>query len=149
MPAFTTTPNAFLSQFVRPFADKVGAIPAYNTFVGAVSFAMTLLGQDMDQEITFTIPNPFPSSGGGGGGGGGGNASPPNLLPPIPSLQPIDPALVLNQLAEALSAAERVLNKENLAIGGATAEVNVVVQVGGLAGANATLKINLGPTPRG
>ena len=45
--------------------------------------------------------------------------------------------------------AEKILNSENLAIGGASAEINVVVSVGGLAGANATLKINLGPTPRG
>lgn len=142
MPQIKIAPDTYLETYVRPLAAVFGdaGIVAYNVFKATLG-----VGVDLTKEISFNIPNPFPDLGDGGGGGAG----PPNLLPPIPVLQPIDPQLAVTQIAQAVREAEKILNSENLAIGGATAEINVVVSVGGVAGANATLKINLGPTPRG
>jgi hypothetical protein len=141
MPKYSTTANDFLTKFVRPFAEFAGVLPAYETFKLAVPPALALLGKDMDDKIEFIIPDPFLDAGSGGGE--------VTLPAPPPGLAPIDPTEVLTAIAAAMGEAEKILNAENLAIGGATAEVNVVVSIGGLAGANANLKINLGPTPRG
>ncbi|MGF1627533.1 MAG: hypothetical protein ACFCVH_21855 [Alphaproteobacteria bacterium] len=140
MPQIEITPNEYLDTFVKPLVQRLGgaATGAYTVFVGALNAAF-----DLDKKIGFTIPNPFPPPPDSGGSG-----EPPNLLPPLPSLQPIDPEEVLKGVARAVRDAEKLLNTQNLAIGGATAEVTLVVQVGGIAGANATLKISIGPTPR-
>lgn len=142
MPQIEITPNDFLDDYVKPMANKVGVGGApYEAFKAAVGFAV-----DLDEVIKFSIPNPFPAPPGSGDEGDG--AGPPNLLPPLPSLQPIDPSSALKSIAKAIRDAEKLLNAENLAIGGASAEVTLVVEVGGLAGANTTFKINIGPTPR-
>ena len=142
MPKIEISAGEFLDDYVRPMAQELGgpAAAAYQTFRGALDAVF-----DLSQKIEFNIPNPFPDLSGGDGDGDGG---PPNLLPPLPSLQPIDPNDVLQGLAQAVRNAEGVLNGENLAIGGATLDISLVVQVAGLAGANANLKINIGPTPR-
>jgi hypothetical protein len=146
MPEIEISPRKFSDRYVQPFTDAVieklppPLRPAFQAVadgffaaIGGLSF--------VNQDITFEIPDPFPDSGGNGG------ETP--LPSPPPGLAPIDPAEVLKAIAAAMGEAEKLLNAENLAIGGATAEVNVVVSIGGLAGANANLKINLGPTPRG
>ncbi len=133
MPQIEIEAGEYLDDYVRPFASACGLLPFYSTFKAAFSGVL-------DRKYTFDVPDPFPDGGGGGGGA---------VQLPLPGLVPIEPDEVLKAVADAIAAAEKILNAENLAIGGATAEVNVVVSVGGLAGANANLKINLGPTPRG
>ena len=133
MPEIETAPGDFLDDYVKPMADAVGAggIP-YSTFRAAVSAVI-----DLDEEISFAIPNPFPAPSDGGGG----------TAAPAPALQPIDPTAVMKSIARAMREAEKLLNTENLAIGGASADVTLVVDIGGIAGATTTFRINVGPTP--
>ncbi len=132
MPEIETTPGNFLDDYVKPMADKVGAggLP-YSAFRAAVSAVI-----DLDEDISFTIPNPFPAP----SGDSGAPAAPP-------SLAPIDPTAVMKSIARAMREAEKLLNTENLAIGNASADVTLVVDIGGVAGATTTFRINVGPTP--
>lgn len=140
MPQIEISPGDYLNSYVKPLADKVGAGGAFNAFKTAIGLVV-----DLDEDISFNIPNPFPAP---PGSEGGESDNPPNLLPPIPSLQPINPEAALKAIAKAVREAEKLLNVENLAIGGASAEVSLIVDIGGVAGANTTFKINIGPTPR-
>lgn len=133
MPQIEITPGEFLDTYVKPMADTVGAggLP-YSGFKAAVGGLV-----DLDEEIGFDIPNPFPAPPGGDSGS----------VAPAPSLEPIDPAAVMKSIARAMREAEKLLNVENLAIGRASAEVSLVVSVGGIAGATTTLKLDIGPSP--
>lgn len=133
MPEIETTPGDFLDDYVKPMADTVGAggLP-YSTFRAAISAVV-----DLDETISIDIPDPFSTPFDSGSG-----ASVPG-----PALQPIDPSAVLKSIARAMREAEKLLNTENLAIGGASADVTLVVDIGGIAGATTTFRINVGPTP--
>lgn len=132
MPTITVKPSEYLDQHVKPLAVHLGplATAAYETLRG--------LAIGADEPVSFYVPD-LPGSGGG--------ASAPALRPPILSgLQPVDPADALRDIAKAVRDAEQALNEVNLAIANATAEVSLVVKVGALAGANATMSITISPT---
>lgn len=132
MPTITVKPSEYLDQHVKPLAEHLGpvALGAYETLRG--------LAVGADRPVSFYVPD-LP------GTSGGGVAPPP--APPIPSgLQPVDPADALRDIAKAVRDAEQALNEANLAIANATAEVSLVVKVGTLAGANATMSITISPT---
>lgn len=136
----------FLDEVVRPVAVALDApLPpvlgvkptpataAFDTFRAAVA-----LVPGAGDPISISLPDP-PSLPGAGAGGG---------APPPPTgfgLQPIDPADALREIAKAVRDAESVLNEANLAIANASADVKLVVRVGGLAGADATLNVTISP----
>lgn len=165
MPEVDLSPKKFADDFLKPFLAGVeshwNAIPptgnpvvdiaaagVRQAFVTAANTLVDAFGNIPfgNTPLKVNFPDLFPSTGAGGGGGDGGGLP---LPAPPPGLAPIDPVAVLKAIAEAVRDAEKILNESNLALGSASAEVNVVVEVGGIAGANATLKLNLGPTPRG
>ncbi len=159
MPDVEISPRDFADDFLKPFvaavkerwnatpptgnpvADAAAAL-AREAFFAAADALVDAIGKIpfRGAPLTFEIPNLFPDT-------GDGDAPSLPVLPP--GLAPIDPVAALKSIAEAVRDAENILNESNLALGSASAEVNVVVEVGGVAGANATLKLNLGPTPRG
>ncbi len=105
----------------------------------------------LDTKVKIPIPSDIIDSLTGGGGddsGGDDGGWQSNNLPPIPPLVPIEPKAAMNAIAAAVRDAEKILNMENLAIGGAGIDVSLVVDVAGVAGANANFKITIGPTPR-
>jgi hypothetical protein len=73
--------------------------------------------------------------------GGGQSPIGPSTSPPI------DPILPLERIALAINAAEKNLNKENLIISSGSIEVNLNVDVGGVAGASANIKFTIAPQP--
>ena len=83
-------------------------------------------------------------------GGDGGDSSSPSPSEPQPGLNltPIDPLDPLKKIAKAINEAEKLLNEENLVIATGTVEANLNVDVGGVAGANATIKVDIRPRPQ-
>lgn len=71
----------------------------------------------------------------------------PGAGPGLPALAPVDPLAPLQRLAEAINAAEQRLNLQNLVIASGSVEVNLSVKVGDLAGAQATVKLDIQPRP--
>jgi hypothetical protein len=67
--------------------------------------------------------------------------------PPPPSLPPVDPVEALNGIARAIQQMERTLNPENLVIADTSVDVELNVRVGDVAGAHATLHIQIQPKP--
>lgn len=145
MPKIKISPEQFFDNYVHGFAATVGltAAPPFGPSPYEVFrlSAETLLGSGYATPIEFDIPNPFPAPSGSGGSPGG--------TPALPGmgLQPIDPIAVLNDLAEAVRGAETILNKDNLAMARAQLDVSILVNVGGVAGAEAKLSLTIGPTP--
>ena len=88
------------------------------------------------------IPKHLPALPNIGGGGGG-------AIPPAPNTPPINPIDALKLLAEAVSEAERTLNGKNLVIATGTLDVDLNVDIGGVAGAHATLSLRIEPKPYG
>lgn len=130
MATVTMSALDFFDGYVKPVAGALGASGAYDLFRGALA---RVPGADAQRSITIPdIPAP---------------PSPGDLIPPPPAstLQPIDPADALREVARAVRDAESVLNEANLAIANASAEVTLVVRVGGLAGADATLNVTISP----
>jgi hypothetical protein len=146
MPKLTITPGEYLDTYVAPLANALGAgapLAAFRAALFNKPFGLPPgLGLDPNVPIEINIPDPFPSN----GGGSGGSTAPPTSTP-APGLTPIDPALVLAQLSDAVRGAETLLNKDNLAIAHAKLDIDLSVAVGGLAAANAHLAIQIGPTP--
>ena len=68
-------------------------------------------------------------------------------LPGPPAIPPVDPLLPLQRIAQAINAAEQNLNQENLVIHSGSVDVNLTVDVGGVAGAAANIKFNIAPRP--
>lgn len=75
------------------------------------------------------------------GNGEGGAPSPAGPL--LPGGDPMEP---LRRLAEAINEAESKLNLQNLVIASGTAEVSLVVEVGGAA-AQASVRLDIQPRP--
>jgi hypothetical protein len=67
--------------------------------------------------------------------------------PTAPASPAIDPLLPLERIAQAINAAEKNLNQENLVISSGSIEVTLNVDVGGVAGAAANIKFNIAPRP--
>lgn len=65
---------------------------------------------------------------------------------PVPSLPGGDPMEPLRRLAEAINEAESKLNAQNLVIASGSAEVSLVVEVGG-AVAQANVRLDIQPRP--
>ena len=132
MPTITVKPSEYLDAHVKPLAQLLGpvALGTYETLRG--------LAVGADDPVSFFVPD-LPGTGAG---------SPPPAPPPqvASGLQPVDPADALRDIAKAVRDAEQALNEANLAIASATAEVSLVVKVGTLAGANATMSITISPT---
>jgi hypothetical protein len=145
------TAGAFIADYMRPVATELDkaitqkleaspvplipppGVPANaNAALDALETILGFFGV-LNQKFEFDIPNPFPDAG----------AAPPAL----PAAPAIDPAAALRSIAEAFKDAEAALNPANLAIATASAEVTLTVQVGGVAGADAVLKFDIGPTP--
>lgn len=106
--------------------------------LGALRQALNDLGiSGRDTPIPKRLPSlpPLPT--------GSGNA-PPGL--PLP---PVDPVLALQQLADAISRAEKTLNQENLLIASGDLNVDLSVDVGGVAGAHAQVNLRIEPKPYG
>lgn len=72
----------------------------------------------------------------------------PNV-PAGPAVEGVDPAEVMRQIAEALNAAEALLNQQNLVINEGSVETTLYVKVGDLAGAQTTIKVSIAPKPYG
>lgn len=73
--------------------------------------------------------------------GGGGGA----VLPPLPGLVRGDPMQPLQRIAEAINAAEALLNQQSLVVAQGSVEVTVAIDVGG---AQADAKLHLDIRPR-
>lgn len=73
---------------------------------------------------------------------GGGESTRPGL-PALPGGDPMEP---LRRLAEAINEAESKLNTQNLVIASGSAEVSLVVEVGGAA-AQASVRLDIQPRP--
>lgn len=72
--------------------------------------------------------------------GGGGT-----VLPPLPGLVRGDPMQPLQRIAEAINAAEALLNQQSLVVAQGSVEVTVAIDVGG---AQADAKLHLDIRPR-
>lgn len=78
------------------------------------------------------------------GDAGGNEGSTPTLgVPLLPGGDPMEP---LRRLAEAINEAESKLNLQNLVIASGSAEVSLVVEVGGAA-AQASVRLDIQPRP--
>lgn len=78
----------------------------------------------------------------GNSGGGDGDGPAPGT-PLLPGGDPMEP---LRRLAEAINEAENTLNLQNLIIASGSAEVSLVVEVGGAA-AQASVRLDIQPRP--
>jgi hypothetical protein len=96
---------------------------------------MALIGDLIDKEISLPIPD-LPNPGLPGGGV-------PAL--PEPAINPVDPVKALGDIAKAIKEAETTLLGENLAIHNASVDVELSVDVGGVAGASAKFNLQIGP----
>jgi hypothetical protein len=149
------TAGAFITQYMRPVATELDKAIAEELEAGGAPFpappgvpinangalnaletVLTFFGL-LNRKFEFDIQNPFPDAG----------AAAPGAPPALPTPPAIAPAEALKSIAEAFKDAEAALNPANLAIATASAEVTLTVQVGGVAGANAVLKFDIGPTP--
>ena len=102
--------------------------------VRALTDAVHLTDSDTPLPRHFTGP-----TNGGGGTPANGAAA------PAPVLAPINPVDALRQLAEAISEAERTLNKENLVVATGDLDIELNVDVGGIAGAHAKFTLHVAP----
>lgn len=123
------TSEAYYDQYVRPFLTSLNVpnavLAPLDFFIGALSDAQQTLDSGIEALLD-TAPEPA--------------AALPNQLVPI------SPTDAMREVAEAVRDAETALNEANLAIANASAEVSLVVNVGGVAGANATLNVTISPT---
>jgi hypothetical protein len=135
--------KAFMDAHVRPLAnaaDDAIPQPLPRPNVAAYDALMSLLGGPLDTTIEVDLPEvslppPPPSPGSGTA-----------VTAPLP-LQPIDPVKALEDIAKAVRQAERTLLGENLSIHNASVDVNLLVNVGNVAGASANLNLKIGPVP--
>lgn len=132
----------FMDSHVRPLAkaaDDAIPPPLPRPNVPAYNALMSLLGGPLDTTIEVDLPEvslpPPPSPGSGA-----------PATSPLP-LQPIDPVKALEDIAKAVRQAERTLLGENLSIHNASVDVNLLVNVGNVAGASANLNLKIGPVP--
>lgn len=134
MAVIRMSPLQFFDGYVKPVAEGLGlpGVTAYGIFRAAIAL---IPGAAVESSITIPdIPAP-PSLG--------------DLIPtpsPAPALTPITPTDALREVARAVRDAEAILNESNLAIADASAEVTLLVSVGGLAGAEATISVKVSPT---
>ncbi len=121
--------QTLMGERVRPVANLVpGGGLAYDTFMFAMNGAL-------DVDIFLPIPT-LPTPGLADGG-----------VPAIsvPAVNPIDPTKALGAIAKAIKEAETTLLGENLAIHNASVDVELTVDVGGVAGASAKFNLQIGP----
>ncbi len=117
-----------LDDQVRPLLKRVGgtaATTAYDVFMGVV-------GGFLDRDIDIPLP--------------GGDVPAP-VAAAADLLKPIDPSRALDEIAKAIKKAEQTLLGENLAIHNASVDIDLAVDVGGVAGATAHFNLTIGPTP--
>lgn len=65
------------------------------------------------------------------------------------ALAPIDPAKALQDIAKAVAEAEKMFNGQNLAVLHGKVNVQLLVKVGDIAGAQANFDLAIGPIPQG
>jgi hypothetical protein len=121
----------FMEQHVKPVAATV----PLGAGTAAYDGLMALIGGLIDKDISLPIPNvPGPGLADGG-------------VPAIsvPAVNPIDPTKALGAIAKAIKEAETTLLGENLAIHNASVDVELMVDVGGVAGASAKFNLQIGP----
>jgi hypothetical protein len=113
--------KSIMDAHVKPVA---AGVPGGNA---AYTGLMALIGSKIDKDISLTVPDP----------------------PAVPSQaaasSPIDPTKALGDIAKAIRQAEQTLLGENLAIHNASVDVDLVVDVGGVAGASAKFNLQIGP----
>jgi hypothetical protein len=111
-----------MDDFVKPVADSIPlGTAAYDSLMG-------LIGGAIDKDILLPIPD-----------------LPAAPAVPLPATNPIDPAKALGDIAKAIKQAEQTLLGENLAIHNASVDIDLVVDVGGVAGASAKFNLQIGP----
>ncbi|MGE3959413.1 MAG: hypothetical protein AB7H96_22050 [Vicinamibacterales bacterium] len=130
----TIDAGRYLDQVVRPFAEAAGAGTAFGVFRNAVirsgpSDPVGVVPEN--QSVSFEIDLPqLPAATPGAAG---------------PSLQPIDPKQVLEELSKAIRDARRVLGQEQMTLMSADVEVELTVAVGSVAGGQAKVRLHIGP----
>jgi hypothetical protein len=120
-----------MDQHVKPVAASI----PLGAGTAAYDALMALIGDLIDKEISLPIPD-LPNPGLPGGGV-------PAL--PEPAINPVDPVKALGDIAKAIKEAETTLLGENLAIHNASVDVELSVDVGGVAGASAKFNLQIGP----
>jgi len=125
MAAVTFTLRELLDDHVKPIAEAIGAGVPYSIFVGA-------LAAGLSKKIRIPIPEAEEA----------GKAV-------AEALAPIDPANALRDIANAVSEAEKAFNSQNLAVRTGRVNVQLMVKVGEMAGAQASFDLAIGPTPQG
>ncbi len=133
------TMRSVLKDRVRPaieaFPGGLLAVVALDALVNTLDGLPAADGKKiLDTEIAFPTPD-LPSLPVGSGGS----------APAMP--QPIDPQKVLQAIAEAIEDAEEILGRQRLAIATGHVEADMTVNIGGVAGASAKFRLQIGPTP--
>ncbi|HEV2818061.1 MAG TPA: hypothetical protein VGW40_12670 [Allosphingosinicella sp.] len=137
MAEITFTLREVLDKFVKPTAVRFDAKVPYDAFIIALEQISKLLGKNLLEEgVDIPIPD-LPRAAGEAG----------KVV--ADALSPIDPAKALAQIAKAVSEAEKAFNVQNLAVMNGKVNVQLMVNVGGVAGAQANFDLTIGPTPQG
>lgn len=118
----------YYQTYVRPFLLSVGVPVAP---IDLIVNAADTIGGPLTDAIEALLPSPGDT---------------PTPAPSPLALTPIAPSDAMREVAEAVRDAEAKLNEANLAIANASAEVTMLVNIGGVAGANATLNVTIAPT---
>ncbi len=137
--------NRSVSQILNDLKDAdpdnavwTGAIDGLKTTanglgLGGVTIPIVVPQAIIDDIIDFVTPD---------ADGGGGSTPVPGL-----DLAAVDPLEPLKKIAQAINEAEGLLNQENLVIATGEVEATLNVDVGGVAGANAAIRITIQPRP--
>jgi hypothetical protein len=146
MPKITIKPGEWLDNTAKPLVQEVGN--AFPLVAGTVdhaydAFRTTVVGAAGGESREFNVDVHLPQLPG---------PPVPDGTPGVPStpaLPPVDPKRVLEELAKAIRDAERILTSEHMMTMSADIDVTLVVDIGGVAGGQANLKLHIGPVPQG
>ena len=135
MAVLTFSLKELLDEFVEPLVAELpvpvnpGAQIAYAAFLGATKDALR-------RKIEIPIPD-----------ADRGRESAGRVI--ADAMAPIDPAKALRDVANAVSEAEKAFNSQNLAVLSGKVNVQLMVNVGDAAGAQASFDLAIGPSPQG
>ncbi len=128
-------PKQFMDSHVRPVCRRWDGSNPLKPAQSAYDALMVLIGGALDFTLTVDLPEvSLP----------GHAASPPPVAFPAAA---VDPTQALNDIARAIKEAEKTLLGENLSIHNASVDVQLSVDVGGVAGATANFNLQIGPVP--